>query len=130
MMSLLRLVTIPYLRQNPLRLCLTILGVAFGVAIFVAIRVTNLSTLQAFVDTVEAVSGRTQLQIIGEVGGLDQSLYPRVRAMPGLTAAVPVVTGCAPPSRQNWRAPGSSCGHPISANAPSVTTAIVFPSQR
>jgi putative ABC transport system permease protein len=95
MMSLLRLVTIPYLRQNPLRLCLTILGVACGVAIFVAIRVTNLSTLQAFVETVDAVSGRTQLHIIGEVGSLDESLYPRVRSMPGLTAAVPVVTGYA-----------------------------------
>ena len=44
MMSLLRLVTLQYLRQHPLRTCLTILGVAFGIAIFVAIRVTNLST--------------------------------------------------------------------------------------
>jgi putative ABC transport system permease protein len=95
MMSLLRLVTIPYLRQNPLRPCLTILGVAFGVAIFVAIRVTNLSTVRAFAETVDAVSGRTQLHIVGEVGSLDQSLYLRVRAMPGLAAAVPVVTGYA-----------------------------------
>ncbi|RPJ24431.1 MAG: ABC transporter permease, partial [Planctomycetaceae bacterium] len=95
MMALLQLVTLPYLRQNPLRLCLTILGVAFGVAIFVAIRVTNLSTVRAFAETVDAVSGRTQLHIVGEVGSLDQSLYLRVRAMPGLAAAVPVVTGYA-----------------------------------
>ncbi len=95
MMSLLRLVTIQYLRQNPLRTGLTILGVAFGVAIFVAIRVTNLSTLRAFAEMVDAVSGRTQLHIVGEVASLDQSLYPRVRSMPGLAAAVPVVTGYA-----------------------------------
>jgi putative ABC transport system permease protein len=95
MRSLLRLVSIPYLRQNPLRAALTILGVAFGVAIFVAIRVTNLSTLRAFAETVDAVSGRTQLQVVGEVAGIDQSLYPRVRSMPGLAAAVPVVTGYA-----------------------------------
>jgi putative ABC transport system permease protein len=95
MIALLRLVTIPYLRQNPLRACLTILGVAFGVAIFVAIRVTNLSTLRAFAETVDAVSGRTQLHIVGEVANIAQSLYPRVRAMPGLAAAVPVVTGYA-----------------------------------
>ncbi|HEX9872684.1 MAG TPA: FtsX-like permease family protein [Candidatus Tectomicrobia bacterium] len=95
MMSLLRLVSIPYLRQHPLRTCLTILGVAFGVAIFVAIRVTNLSTLRAFAETVDAVSGRTQLHIVGEVAGIAQSLYPRVRSMPGLAAAVPVVTGYA-----------------------------------
>jgi putative ABC transport system permease protein len=95
MMSLLRLVTLQYLRQHPLRTCLTILGVAFGVAIFVAIRVTNLSTVRAFAETVDAVSGRTQLHIVGGVGSLDQSLYARVRSMPGLTAAVPVVTGYA-----------------------------------
>src|SRR5262245_44719890 len=93
MMWLLRLVTVQYLRQNPWRSCLTILGVAFGVAIFVAIRVTNLSTLHAFAETVDAVSGRTQLQIVAEVASIDQSLYPRVRSMPGLAAAVPVVTG-------------------------------------
>ncbi|HXH09803.1 MAG TPA: FtsX-like permease family protein [Alphaproteobacteria bacterium] len=95
MTALLRLVTLPYLRQNPLRVALTILGVACGVAVFVAIRVTNLSTLHAFTETVDAVSGRTQLQVVGEVAGLDQSLYARVRSMPGLAAAVPVVTGYA-----------------------------------
>jgi putative ABC transport system permease protein len=95
MMSLLRLVTLQYLRQNPLRTGLTILGVAFGVAIFVAIRVSNLSTLRAFAETVDAVSGRTQLHIVGEVASIDQALYPRVRSMPGLAAAVPVVTGYA-----------------------------------
>ena len=65
MMSLLRLVTLQYLRQHPLRTCLTILGVAFGIAIFVAIRVTNLSTVHAFAETVDAVSGRTQLRRSG-----------------------------------------------------------------
>jgi putative ABC transport system permease protein len=95
MMWLLRLVTWQYLRQHPLRTCLTILGVAFGVAIFVAIRVTNLSTVRAFAETVDAVSGRTQLQIVGGVGSINQALYPRVRSMPGLAAAVPVVTGYA-----------------------------------
>jgi putative ABC transport system permease protein len=95
MTALLRLVTLQYLRQHPLRTCLTILGVAFGVAIFVAIRVTNLSTLRAFAETVDAVSGRTQLHIVGGVTNLEQSLYARVRSTPGLAAAVPVVTGYA-----------------------------------
>src|SRR5262245_1831083 len=95
MISLLRLVALQSLRQRPLRTCLTILGVSFGVAIFVAIRVTNLSTVRAFAETVDAVSGRTQLHIVSGVSGLDQSIYPRVRSMPGLRAAVPVVTGYA-----------------------------------
>ena len=90
MITLLRLVTLSYLQHNPLRTVLTILGVACGVAVFVAIRVTNLSTFRAFSETVEAVSGRTQLQVVADVAGLDQSVYPRVRSMPGLAAAVPV----------------------------------------
>ncbi|MBI3329223.1 MAG: ABC transporter permease, partial [Nitrospinae bacterium] len=93
LMSLLRLVTLPYVRQNRLRTGLTILGVALGVAVFVAVRVTNLSTVRAFADMIDAVSGRTQLQVVGEIAGIDEALYPRVRSMPGLMAAVPVVTG-------------------------------------
>ena len=100
MMALLRLISLPYIQQNPLRVGLTILGVAFGVAVFVAIRVTNLSTLRAFSETVDAVSGRTQLQVSGEVAGVDQGLYPRIRSMPGLAAAVPVVTGYA--AAEDW----------------------------
>jgi putative ABC transport system permease protein len=95
MTSLLRLVTWSYLRQHPLRVFLTILGVAFGIAVFVAIRVTNLSTFRAFTETVDAVSGRTQLQIVGDIAGLDQGLYARVRWLPGIATAVPVVTGYA-----------------------------------
>ncbi|MBI3328066.1 MAG: FtsX-like permease family protein [Nitrospinae bacterium] len=95
LISLFRLVTLPYVQQNGLRTGLTILGVALGVAVFVAIRVTNLSTLHAFAEMVDAVSGRTQLQVVGEIAGIDEALYPRVRSMPGLLAAVPVVTGYA-----------------------------------
>jgi putative ABC transport system permease protein len=95
MSVLLCLITWPYLRQHRLRTALTILGVAFGVAVFVAIRVTNLSTLRAFAETVDAVSGRAQLQVVGEVGGLDQALYAGLRSLPGIATAVPVVTGYA-----------------------------------
>src|SRR5688572_17720817 len=95
MRSLLRLVTLPYLRHNPLRTVLTIVGVAFGVAMFVAIRVTNISTLRAFTETVDAIAGQTQLQVVGEVAGIDQTLYPRLRSLPGVSVAAPVVTGYA-----------------------------------
>ncbi|MGH8059049.1 MAG: ABC transporter permease, partial [Candidatus Entotheonellia bacterium] len=91
--SLLRLITLPYLQQNRLRAAFTTLGVALGVSVFVAIRVTNLSTLHAFEETLDAVSGRTQLQVVGDIDGIDASLYPRVRSMPGVAAAVPVVMG-------------------------------------
>ena len=93
MMALLRLVTMQYLRQNPLRTCLTVLGVAFGVAIFVAIRVTNLSTLRAFTDTVDAVSGRTQLHIVGEVASLT---WRGTRSAPGSPSSS---RACAAPAR-------------------------------
>lgn len=100
MASLLRLITLPYIQQNRLRSALITLGVALGVSVFVAIRVTNLSTLHAFEETLDAVSGRTQLQVVGDIDGVDASLYARVRSMPGVATAVPVVMGYA--AAEDW----------------------------
>jgi hypothetical protein len=69
-------------------------GGGLGRAIFVAIRVTNLSTVRAFAETVDAVSGRTQLHVVG--ASRAQSVALSARALHArLAAAVPVVTGYA-----------------------------------
>jgi putative ABC transport system permease protein len=70
-------------------LALSALGVASGVAVFVAVQVANHSVLRAFESSLEAVSGRANLQIIGGARGLPESVYeslsrqddPRVRAL-------------------------------------------------
>jgi putative ABC transport system permease protein len=73
------------------RTSLTLLGVALGVAVFVSIRLANHSALAAFSDTVDAVAGKANLQVLSDSEGFDERVYPRVRSLPGVTAAAPVV---------------------------------------
>ncbi len=52
------------LRRNPLRAGLTILGIALGVAIWLAIHLANQTVLGRFEESLERVAGRTNLQIV------------------------------------------------------------------
>ncbi len=71
---------------------LAVLGIALGVAVFVAIQIANRTVLRTFAATVDAVAGRANLEIAGGGNGLPDSLYVRVRRLPGITAATPLVT--------------------------------------
>ena len=48
-----------------LRALFPLVGIALGVAVFIAVRVTNISTLGAFARTVDAIAGRAGLEITG-----------------------------------------------------------------
>ena len=56
-MSLYRLISWPYARRHALRSLLTILGIAFGVAVFVSMHLANGSVLGAFAETVNRIAG-------------------------------------------------------------------------
>lgn len=73
------------------RTLLTVAGVALGVAVFVAIRLASQSALGSFRDTVDAVAGRAQLQVVSRTDGFVESHYARIRATPGVVAAAPIV---------------------------------------
>jgi putative ABC transport system permease protein len=66
-MILRALVLRPILREA-MRTTLTILGIAVGVAVVVAIALSNQSALRAFQESVDAVSGRANYQIVSDVG--------------------------------------------------------------
>src|SRR5947208_31318 len=66
------LVLRPILRER-LRTALTILGIAVGVAVVVAIALSNQSALRAFRESVDAVAGRANYQIVSDAG-LDENL--------------------------------------------------------
>ena len=66
-MILRALVIRPILRE-PMRTALTILGIAVGVAVVVAIALSNQSALRAFSESVDAVAGRANYQIVSDVG--------------------------------------------------------------
>lgn len=57
-----------YLRIERYRFILTVLGVALGVSVYLSIQLANNASLRAFQNSLDAISGKTSLQILG--GGL------------------------------------------------------------
>src|SRR5438309_7000527 len=62
----------PIVREKT-RTALTLLGIAVGVAVVVAIALSNQSALRAFRESVDAVAGRANYQIVSDTG-LDENL--------------------------------------------------------
>ena len=91
MWPLFRFVSQPYLQQHRWRVLFPLLGIALGVAVFVAVRVTNVSTLRAFARTVDAIAGRAGLEIVGRGAPLDEALLPLARRAPGVASVAPLV---------------------------------------
>ena len=80
------------------RMALSIVAVALGVALVVAIRLMNSAVLQSFLDTVDAVGGRAALTITAR----DNATFPEevvktAAGVQGIRLAVPLVTGVAFP---------------------------------
>lgn len=68
------------MRREKLRTALTVAGIAVGVAVVVAIQLSNQSALRAFRESIDAVAGRANLQVISDSGSLDESiLFPLQR---------------------------------------------------
>src|SRR5713101_1452562 len=66
-------------------------GVGLGVALVVAIRVINASTLAAFTDAIEDLAGTAALQVRGP-GPFPETVAERLRTVAGVDHAVPIVT--------------------------------------
>jgi putative ABC transport system permease protein len=79
------------LGRHRLRSALTAGGVACGVALVVAIQAINATTLAAFTDAIDDLAGTAALQVRGQ-GPFDETLADRIRELPGIDHAVPIVT--------------------------------------
>ncbi len=71
----------------------TIVAIALGVAIVLAIDWANATALASFASSVDVVSTRVNLQIVGVDRGFDEGVFPRVRWLAGIDEAQPVVEG-------------------------------------
>src|SRR6058998_3121982 len=80
-----------HLRGQGARAALTAGGVACGVALVVAIRVINASTLAAFTDAIDDLAGTAALQVRG-AGPFPEAVADRLHELPGIDHAVPIVT--------------------------------------
>jgi putative ABC transport system permease protein len=69
---------------------INVLSVALGVAVYLAIQITNYSAEQSFAAGIDLVAGRAHLEARGEI---DDALFPQLQTIEGVTAATPLVEG-------------------------------------
>ena len=69
---------------------LSVFGVALGVASVLCIQIINLNALGAFEGSVRAISGDSDLSVLGRTPVLPEGMYPQVLAERGVAAAWPL----------------------------------------
>lgn len=84
------------LQQFPLRATLTVIGIAIGVAAFVAIQLANHSILDSFQRTINTVAGRSTLVVTAGEPGFDEIFLLKVQAAPEVEYAAPLIMSIAP----------------------------------
>ena len=103
MIHLVRLFSLRHFSREKWKSGLTILGIALGVAVFISIRISIHSALDAFRSTVDHVAGKTHLEVTSHGKGFDENLFVPIKSTEGVLAATPVVqyvAQCSPPVNQ------------------------------
>jgi putative ABC transport system permease protein len=91
MFNLYKYIGLRYLKLKPGRVILTTLGVAFGIALYVAIAIINHSTQNSMRDSIESIAGKAKLTITSGTFGFDESKLEIIRVVPGVKNAVPMI---------------------------------------
>lgn len=89
--GLLRTITIPRLREHRFRTSLTVMGIALGIAVLIAVALVNRSILGSIAATIDDVTGKADLSVSGGSSGFDAALYDTVTDTPGVYKAAYVV---------------------------------------
>lgn len=91
MLGAMWLITFKQWRAHRLRVALTTLGIALGVAVFFAIRTGNATLLDSLRATVEKLAGKATLQVSAGEAGFSEKVLDTVRATPGVQLAEPII---------------------------------------
>lgn len=91
MMRALAFVTLRQWGQHRLRLFLTLVGIALGVAVFFAVRTANTTLISSLAATVEELAGHATLQVSAGEASLPQDVLASVRQTAGVHLAEPVI---------------------------------------
>ena len=78
-------------RAHSLRVAMTTLGIALGVAVFFAIRTANSALLESLTNTVERLAGKSTLEVSAGETGFPEETLDTVRATDGVQLAEPVI---------------------------------------
>ena len=92
-MILLRQFILRTLAKERLRVAVSILGIALGVAVVLAIQMANRASLLGFATAVEALSGKAGLEIISSGMGLDEDLLTSLTWLNTYGELSPVIEG-------------------------------------
>jgi predicted lysophospholipase L1 biosynthesis ABC-type transport system permease subunit len=85
-----------FLRGGRVRLALVVVALALGVAAVCAVDILNRAVVRAFVEVVDAMAGRAALQVsAGGAGLFREGIVHRVGRVPGVAAALPVMSATA-----------------------------------
>ena len=82
-----------FLARERLRSAATVLGVALGVAVVVAIRLANASSLRGFETALDTMAGRTSVEVIGSASGIDETRLAELGWLSEYGVASPVIEG-------------------------------------
>jgi putative ABC transport system permease protein len=93
---LIRLAAWRSLTHDRTRSLITVLGVALGVAVVLAIRLANEGVLQSFRNSLDHVAGKSRLQVGAGEAGFDENLFPAISETPGVAHAFPVIQAVTP----------------------------------
>jgi putative ABC transport system permease protein len=66
-------------------------GICLGVAAIISIGIVNKSVIHSVGESFNQVTGRAALQVVGSQAGFPEELIEKVRSVPGIECAVPVI---------------------------------------
>lgn len=89
--NLLRHISLRHIRFQKAQTIISLAGISLGVAAIVSIGIVNKSVLRSFEDSFINATGRAALQVTGAQSGFPESILDRVREVPGVEYAVPVI---------------------------------------
>lgn len=81
--------------NETVRTITTVLGVSLGIAVVIAIQLTNASSIRGFETALETVAGKTAVEVIGSGTGVDESLLPQLSWLGDYGIISPVIEGSA-----------------------------------
>ena len=91
LLHLLRNITFRHLRHHRGRTFLSIAGIALGVSVFVSVQLAIYTAIESFNVSVDHVSGKSNLQVTSFGRGFSEEVYLKVKKVPGVKAATPVI---------------------------------------
>src|SRR5687767_1932335 len=83
------------LAGEKIRTATTIIGVALGIAVVIAIQLTNASSVRGFATALETVAGKTAIEIIGAGTGVDETRLPELAWLRAFGVISPLIEGSA-----------------------------------